>query len=328
MLLSTAETYKELETFESVEALNEATRKHRSSHDLSDTETAILDVLARHSCVYKGVSYLSKSNIARQVGRVRRTVIRACNRLEALGIIKQVAMKRVSGDRRQTSNAVVILQVVGNIDVPKGVDVYPCANEYTYTQMANVSPVEQSEEQKESRVSNSNDGTYHNTANWTTSTNSIRTEKLAELRSNASMTNGSTSNHLESAQVTPGMSRHKAILSFKRRSSNTYKDTCTPANALQNSIPQAIYEALAPFYDYDGLYKAYGVLLRAKASIDRTITVEEYADTFTGIFANAIRKMKRGLIDRDKLNGYLYVAWREACTVIDRQRVYAAYSQA
>src|SRR5699024_3884759 len=37
-----------------------------------------------------------------------RTVIRACNRLEELGIVKQFDLKSDGGDRRQSSNAIVI----------------------------------------------------------------------------------------------------------------------------------------------------------------------------------------------------------------------------
>lgn len=265
MLKSTATTYASLSTFESIEELNAATRSHRSNHDLSATDTAVLDVLAQHSCVYKGVSYLSKANIAEQVGVVRRTVIRACKRLEALGIIVQYGVKRVSGDRRQTSNAIVIQPA-------------------SYTQVTT----------------------------------------------------------RESDRVTPAKSHQEARLSLKLSASNTYKDTYTTgasadtsthtptsehtkSSALRNSIPAAIYDALAPFYDYDGLYEAYGVLLRAKASIDRNITVEEHADTFTGIFDNAVRKMKRGAVRN--LNGYLYAAWREACRVIDRKRTFSVIGE-
>lgn len=117
------------------------------------------------------------------------------------------------------------------------------------------------------------------------------------------------------------MLHQEAKTSLKLKPSNNIKDTGnSPTNALKNSMPPAIYDALSPFYDYDGLYKTYGVLLRAKAAIDHTITLEDHADTFTGIFDNAIRKMKRGKVSMDKLNGYLYAAWKDACVVIDRQR--------
>lgn len=109
MLLANEATYRSLSTFESVEELNEAIKIHRTNNQLSDTERAVLDLISRYACKYVGVCYLSKNNIAEAVGRVRRTVIRVCQRLEALGIIKQYETKRETGDRRQSTNVIVVL---------------------------------------------------------------------------------------------------------------------------------------------------------------------------------------------------------------------------
>ncbi|MBP1913263.1 putative transcriptional regulator [Lederbergia galactosidilyticus] len=109
MLLANEATYRSLSTFESVEELNEAIKIHRTNNQLSATERAVLELISRYACKYVGVCYLSKNNIAEAVGRVRRTVIRACNRLEALGIIKQYETKRDGGDRRQSTNVIVVL---------------------------------------------------------------------------------------------------------------------------------------------------------------------------------------------------------------------------
>ncbi|MFS0647043.1 hypothetical protein [Siminovitchia sp. 179-K 8D1 HS] len=109
MLLANENTYRKLSTFQSVEEMNEAIKAHRSAHKLSETERAVLDVISRYSCKYPGVCYLSKTNIGKAVGKVRRTVIRVCNRLEALGIIEQYETKRDGGDRRQSTNVIVIL---------------------------------------------------------------------------------------------------------------------------------------------------------------------------------------------------------------------------
>lgn len=283
MLVSHEATYHSLSPFESVEAMDEATKHHRNAHKLSQTELDVLDVLSKHSCVYVGVSYLCKRSIGLLVGNSKRTVVRACNRLEDLGIIQQHGMNRFTGDRKQTSNAVVIAPIV--------MPVIP------------VMPVTPKKGREES---------------------SYPISRQVSRANGRSKTQG----------VTHEMSHQKAKSSIKLIPSNTERDTgsapglvkvsmelATPTNALKNSMPTAIYDALSPFYDYDGLYKAYGVLLRAKASIDRTITVEDNAETFTGIFDNAVRKMKRGKVSMDKLNGYLYAAWKEACVVIDRQRI-------
>ncbi len=94
---------------QTIDQLNETIRAHKRNHKLNDTERAVLDVLAQYSCKDVGKSWLAKSTIAQLVGKSRRTVIRVCNRLESLGIIRQYERKRESGDRRQTSNLIVIV---------------------------------------------------------------------------------------------------------------------------------------------------------------------------------------------------------------------------
>ncbi|KYD08030.1 helix-turn-helix domain-containing protein [Caldibacillus debilis] len=94
--------------FKSIKDLNAAVAAHKRNHKLTKTEIAVLDVLARYSCKNIGKSWLAKNTIARLVGKSRRTVIRACNRLETLGIIRQYERRRETGDRRQTSNLIVI----------------------------------------------------------------------------------------------------------------------------------------------------------------------------------------------------------------------------
>lgn len=108
MLLANESTYRKLSTFKSVEELNEAIKTHKQAHALSPTERAVLDVISRYACKYPGVCYLSKNKIGEAVGKVRRTVIRVCQRLEALGIIKQYETKRDGGDRRQSTNVIVV----------------------------------------------------------------------------------------------------------------------------------------------------------------------------------------------------------------------------
>lgn len=109
MQLSCEETYRNLSTFETVDHMNEATRSH--SRQLTGTAAAVFEVLSRYSCKYPGVSFLTKTNIGKLVGKSRRTIIRACQRLEELGIIRQYKLRRQS-DGQQTSNAIVILPAV------------------------------------------------------------------------------------------------------------------------------------------------------------------------------------------------------------------------
>ena len=110
-LPATEETYKSLQTFETREALNEAVRQHKrkNRYDLSDTHKEILFIMARYAVKYTGVCFLSYNKIAEKAGCKHRTVQRACQRMESLGIIKRYATKRIRGDKRRAANAIVIL---------------------------------------------------------------------------------------------------------------------------------------------------------------------------------------------------------------------------
>src|SRR5699024_9143929 len=114
-------TLTQLQTFESVEEMNESIKLHKQAHELGETDRNILDAISRYACKYKGVCYLSKQKIAEDAGyKSRRTAIRACNRLEALGIIKQYETRRVKGDRRRSVNVIVINAVVANCNEEEG----------------------------------------------------------------------------------------------------------------------------------------------------------------------------------------------------------------
>jgi DNA-binding Lrp family transcriptional regulator len=137
-IIASTEAFENLATFESIEQLNETVREYKFQFKeiLTNTELALLDILHRYSAKYKGVSFMCKNKIAELIGKSRRTVIRVCQRLEALGIIRQVPMKRAS-DMQQTSNCIVI----------QPVDVVTKCNEMTadVTQEVreNVTPVKQ-----------------------------------------------------------------------------------------------------------------------------------------------------------------------------------------
>ncbi|UOE62901.1 helix-turn-helix domain-containing protein [Priestia filamentosa] len=111
-IIASEDTYKNLSTFENIDQLNKTVRAHKETFndELNKTQIAVLDLLHRYSAKYKGVSFLTKNKIADLLGKSRRTIIRVCNRLEELDIIRQHEMKR-SSDMQQTSNAIVIQPV-------------------------------------------------------------------------------------------------------------------------------------------------------------------------------------------------------------------------
>lgn len=112
-LLNTPETYSKLQPFQTLKELNSNTELIRERYAKSLTRSAyrVLDILHRYSCKYFGVSYRSKSKIAAELGISRKTVIRACNKLESLGIIQQHELKRHNGDKRRSSNAIVFIPI-------------------------------------------------------------------------------------------------------------------------------------------------------------------------------------------------------------------------
>nr|WP_181717886.1 helix-turn-helix domain-containing protein [Sporosarcina sp.]QJS06545.1 DeoR family transcriptional regulator [Sporosarcina sp.] len=112
-LTNTTETYQSLQPFFTINELNDNTKLIRERHakDLTRSTYRVLDVLHRYSSKYYGVSYRSKSKIAVELGISRKTVTRACQQLESLGIIQQHELKRHNGDRRRSSNAIVFIRL-------------------------------------------------------------------------------------------------------------------------------------------------------------------------------------------------------------------------
>ncbi len=113
-------TLQRVKTFDSVEAMNEAVNFFKKKYALNQTDRAILDAISRYACKYKGVCFLSKQGIAEEAGfSSRRTAIRACNRMEELGLMKQYETRRVRGDKRQSANIIVIQSAEVGEDFPE-----------------------------------------------------------------------------------------------------------------------------------------------------------------------------------------------------------------
>lgn len=116
-IIASEKTYNNLISFNTIDELNETVRyyKEHFKTNLSKSAIRVLDQLQRYSCKYLGVSFRSKGNIAKTLNISRRTVIRACQLLERLGIIKQYEMKRKS-DMQQTSSAIVIQSITTKME--------------------------------------------------------------------------------------------------------------------------------------------------------------------------------------------------------------------
>ncbi|MEW5592108.1 helix-turn-helix domain-containing protein [Peribacillus frigoritolerans] len=78
--------------------------------DVQNKLIKLLEILKRHSCKQIGVSYMCKDTIADKLEFSYKTVQRLMKKLEDLGMIRQVPMKRKK-EMMQTANAIIIQPV-------------------------------------------------------------------------------------------------------------------------------------------------------------------------------------------------------------------------
>ena len=90
--------------------MNESVKKHKQQNkeQLTKATYNVLDFLSQWSCKYVGVSYLCQKRIAESLNVSYKTVQRAVAKLVELGIVKKFGSKRATGDKRQSSNIIVI----------------------------------------------------------------------------------------------------------------------------------------------------------------------------------------------------------------------------
>lgn len=250
MLLNSEFTYKKLATFEDVFELNLAVKEYHNQYaeQLTPATRNVLDVLARYACVYIGVCYLSKGKIAAELGISRRTVIRACNQLEALGIIKQHETKRHSGGRRRSTNAIVIQRVTTG-----------CHSEEALAKAIKVQDIN----------------------------NTLDTQKA-------------------DSPLVPAVQ----VIEDQERKDQEHAALKT---GLLTKLPSPIV-ALAPFFGADRLYKLAGVVFKAKAKVDRSVSLEHNADVYKDTLLSAVNAFKRGKVRN--LEGVIYTAIKQTTQAI------------
>ncbi|MGW6150768.1 helix-turn-helix domain-containing protein [Bacillus mycoides] len=94
--------YKELQSFQSVEEMNEAICSflYKHTHQLSESAIKVLKFLARHSCKIPGVSFLKVRTIAEKLDISDRTVRRVLKVLEGYEVITRHKTIRTEGKLR------------------------------------------------------------------------------------------------------------------------------------------------------------------------------------------------------------------------------------
>ena len=118
-LQSTISTFKSLQSFNSLDHLNESIKIAFQNFKsiLTKSSMRVLAHIAKYSVKYLGVSFLSKQSIADELDVNIRTVRRAIRQLEDLCLVKSYRLKRVNNDRRETSSAIVIQPLISVLAV-------------------------------------------------------------------------------------------------------------------------------------------------------------------------------------------------------------------
>ncbi|MGY5347923.1 helix-turn-helix domain-containing protein [Bacillus subtilis] len=119
----------------------------------------------------------------------------------------------------------------------------------------------------------------------------------------------------ESTVETPKTKNEPSDLIKRSKNQNNVLDTAViPAEALKGALPSEIYNAMARYFDAEKIYKYYGILLRAKASVDRSIRLEEHAAPFVEAWHATIMKAKSHEIKR--FDDYLYAGFMKAAWTV------------
>ncbi|WP_031407353.1 helix-turn-helix domain-containing protein [Geobacillus vulcani] len=110
--------YRELQSFDCVQAMNRTIRQflYTHGHELSESAVEVLKTLSRHACDIVGVAFPKVETLAKLVGKSVRTVQRALATLEQYGIIKRIPTIRTNGKHRGgNGHNVYVIQPIENV---------------------------------------------------------------------------------------------------------------------------------------------------------------------------------------------------------------------
>ena len=214
-------------TFKDVATMDEAIEKHINFHyyELNVTARQVLHVMAGYACKYVGALHVKAATIAERIGKSEKTVRRAWNLLQSLGILRKIQTKRQSSGGYGAN----IFQIL--------------PFDYSLVQSYMSSRQDASEISQDSAGSESeSEETFYPLK-----------QHLKELQE-------------ETAQL---------------------DDTF-----LAGKMPEELFQAFRPFYNAKGVYDIYGVLLRAKALVNKDILLEDWAPEYIQAFKAAIFNYK------------------------------------
>ncbi|MGA3598606.1 MarR family transcriptional regulator [Lysinibacillus agricola] len=109
-LLNTKSTYQSLQSFSTIGEMNAAVKYYKDQYksQLTKSTYAVLDFISQWACKFIGVCYLSQKKIAEELNISYKTVQRSIAVLVDLNVIKKYDSKRHNGDKRRSTNILVI----------------------------------------------------------------------------------------------------------------------------------------------------------------------------------------------------------------------------
>lgn len=116
-LLNTKSTYQSMQSFDTVKEMNAVVKHYKDQYKSQITKSvyAVLDFISQWACKYVGVCYLSQRKIAEELNISYKTVQRSIAVLVDLNVIKKYDSKRHNGDKRRSTNILVIQNVDVNV---------------------------------------------------------------------------------------------------------------------------------------------------------------------------------------------------------------------
>lgn len=103
-----------------------------------------------------------------------------------------------------------------------------------------------------------------------------------------------------------------------KKINNNTRDTGENASLIKDGLvsklPKTLKHALAPFFDAEKLYELVGVVYKAKASVSRSVVIEEHEYLYQESILSVINAYKRGKIK--SIQGVLYRAIQKTTSSI------------
>ncbi|MEK4973558.1 helix-turn-helix domain-containing protein [Niallia sp. FSL R7-0648] len=141
----------------------------------------------------------------------------------------------------------------------------------------------------------------------------------AEQHVQSSVSNRASSDKPTESKAEASNSENEPSNSIKPLKSNYVLDTAVEPNALKNVLPSGIYNAIVKyFHNAESIYKYYGILLRAKASVDPTVVIEDNEAPFIEAWNATILKAKQRKVKR--MDDYLFASWKQATLTAIRSK--------